>query len=59
MLRNGHNSSLRVLLSGAAAEQLAATIGEEPTLSSLVRRRNELLTLLRTALVPDPALDRL
>jgi pilus assembly protein CpaE len=33
MLRNGHNSSLRVLLSGAAAEQLAATIGEEPTLS--------------------------
>ena len=35
MLRNGHNSSLRVLLSGAAAEQLAATIGDEPTLSLL------------------------
>jgi len=35
MHRNGHSPSLRVLLSGAAADQLASAIGGEPTLSLL------------------------
>ena len=48
------------MVTGLATEvEVLRAFGEEPTLSSLVRRRNELLTLLRTALVPESALDRL
>jgi hypothetical protein len=41
------------MVTGLAAEvEVLRAFGEEPTLSSLVRRRNELLALLRAALVP-------
>src|SRR5262249_11980781 len=33
MSRNGHSPALRVLLSGAAADRLAAILAEQPTLS--------------------------
>jgi TetR/AcrR family transcriptional regulator len=41
------------MVTGLAAEvEVLRAFGEEPTLASLVRRRNELLALLRAALVP-------
>jgi TetR/AcrR family transcriptional regulator len=41
------------LVTGMATEvEVLRTFGEEPTLASLVRRRDELLSLLRAALVP-------
>jgi AcrR family transcriptional regulator len=41
------------MVTGMATEvEVLRTFGEEPTLASLVRRRNELLALLRDALVP-------
>ena|SRR5690606_9393653 len=42
------------MVTGLATEvEVLRAFGEEPTLASLVRRRDELLLLLRTALVPD------
>ncbi|HET6952752.1 MAG TPA: TetR/AcrR family transcriptional regulator [Acidimicrobiales bacterium] len=48
------------MVTGLATEvEVLRAFGEEPTLASLVRRRNELLALLRDALVPmAPALAR-
>jgi hypothetical protein len=41
------------MVTGMATEvEVLRAFGEEPTLASLVRRRNELLDLLRDALVP-------
>jgi hypothetical protein len=41
------------MVTGMATEvEVLRTFGEEPTLASLVRRRDELLALLRAALVP-------
>jgi len=41
------------MVTGLATEiEVLRAFGEEPTLSSLIRRRNELLALLRAALVP-------
>jgi TetR/AcrR family transcriptional regulator len=43
------------MVTGLATEvDVLRAFGEEPTLRSLVRRRDELLTLLRAALVPVP-----
>ena len=45
------------MVTGLATEvEVLRTFGEEPTLASLVRRRDELTALLRDALVPAPAL---
>ncbi len=42
------------MVTGLATEvEVLRAFGEEPTLRSLVRRRDELLTLLRAALVPN------
>lgn len=42
------------MVTGLATEvEVLRTFGEEPTLASLVRRRDELVALLRDALVPD------
>ena len=42
------------MVTGLATElEVLRAFGEEPTLTSLVRRRNELLDLLRAALEPD------
>lgn len=42
------------MVTGLATEvEVLRTFGEEPTLASLVRRRNELVALLRDALVPE------
>jgi TetR/AcrR family transcriptional regulator len=44
------------MVTGLATEvEVLRTFGEEPTLASLVRRRDELIGLLRDALVPGPA----
>jgi TetR/AcrR family transcriptional regulator len=44
------------MVTGLATEvEVLRAFGEEPTLASLVRRRDELLALLRAALVPTPA----
>lgn len=44
------------MVTGLATEvEVLRAFGEEPTLASLVRRRDELLTLLRAALAPDLA----
>jgi TetR/AcrR family transcriptional regulator len=44
------------LVTGLATEvEVLRAFGEEPTLASLVRRRDELLGLLRAALAPDAA----
>jgi TetR/AcrR family transcriptional regulator len=44
------------MVTGLATEvEVLRAFGEEPTLASLVRRRDELITLLRDALVPAPA----
>jgi AcrR family transcriptional regulator len=44
------------MVTGLAGEvEVLRAFGEEPTLASLVRRRDELLDLLRDALVPAPA----
>ena len=44
------------MVTGLATEvEVLRTFGEEPTLASLVRRRDELVALLRDALVPTPA----
>jgi AcrR family transcriptional regulator len=44
------------MVTGLATEvEVLRTFGEEPTLASLVRRRDELVALLRDALVPAPA----
>jgi AcrR family transcriptional regulator len=44
------------MVTGMATEvEVLRTFGEEPTLASLVRRRNELLALLRDALLPAPS----
>ena len=44
------------MVTGLATEvEVLRTFGEEPTLASLVRRRNELVALLRDALVPGEA----
>jgi hypothetical protein len=41
------------MVTGLATEvEVLRAFGEEPTLASLVRRRDELLALLRAALVP-------
>jgi hypothetical protein len=41
------------MVTGLATEvEVLRAFGEEPTLRSLIRRRNELLDLLRAALVP-------
>jgi hypothetical protein len=41
------------MVTGLATEvEVLRAFGEEPTLGSLVRRRDELLALLRAALVP-------
>jgi TetR/AcrR family transcriptional regulator len=43
------------MVTGLATEvEVLRTFGEEPTLASLVRRRDELISLLRDALVPAP-----
>jgi AcrR family transcriptional regulator len=43
------------MVTGLATEvEVLRTFGEEPTLASLVRRRDELISLLRDALVPVP-----
>lgn len=43
------------MVTGLATEvEVLRTFGEEPTLASLVRRRDELVALLRDALVPVP-----
>lgn len=43
------------MVTGLATEvEVLRTFGEEPTLASLVRRRNELVDLLRDSLVPPP-----
>lgn len=53
-----HDANLLVLLAysavtGVATEtEVLRALGEEPTLASLVRRRDQLLVLLRDALVP-------
>ena len=42
------------MVTGMATEvEVLRAFGEEPTLASLVHRRNELLSLLRAALEPD------
>ena len=42
------------MVTGLATEvEVLRAFGEEPTLASLVRRRDELLSLLRAALAPD------
>jgi TetR/AcrR family transcriptional regulator len=44
------------MVTGMATEvEVLRMFGEEPTLASLVRRRNELVALLRDALVPEAA----
>jgi TetR/AcrR family transcriptional regulator len=44
------------MVTGLATEvEVLRTFGEEPSLASLVRRRDELVDLLRDALVPSPA----
>ncbi len=44
------------MVTGVATEvEVLRAFGEEPTLASLVRRRDELVALLRDALVPVPA----
>ena len=44
------------MVTGLATEvEVLRAFGEEPTLASLVRRRDELLALLRAALVPAAA----
>jgi TetR/AcrR family transcriptional regulator len=44
------------MVTGLATEvEVLRAFGEEPTLASLIRRRDELLALLRAALVPEPA----
>ena len=44
------------MVTGMATEvEVLRTFGEEPSLSSLLRRRDELLNLLRAALEPAPA----
>ncbi len=54
-----HEPELLVLVAYSAVTGLATEVevlralGEEPTLASLVRRRDQLLALLRDALVPD------
>jgi AcrR family transcriptional regulator len=54
-----HDASLLLLnaysaVIGVATEvEVLRALGHEPTLRSLVRRRNELLAFLRSALVPD------
>ncbi len=53
-----HDPDLLVLLAYSAVTGLATDVevrralGEEPTLASLIRRRNQLISLLRDALVP-------
>jgi AcrR family transcriptional regulator len=55
-----HDPKLLVLMAYSSVTGLATEIevlralGEEPTLSSLVRRRDQLIDLLRDALVPEP-----
>ena len=47
------------MVTGLATEvEVLRTFGEEPTLASLVRRRDELISLLRDALVPGRRADR-
>jgi AcrR family transcriptional regulator len=44
------------MVTGLATEvEVLRAFGEEPTLRSLIRRRDELLSLLRAALVPGPS----
>ena len=44
------------MVTGLATEvEVLRTFGEEPTLASLVRRRDELISLLRDALLPAGA----
>ena len=57
-----HDPKLLVLMAYSAVTGLATEVevlralGEEPTLASLVRRRDQLVALLRDALVPDCAI---
>lgn len=56
-----HDPKLLVLMAYSSVTGLATEVevlralGEEPTLASLVRRRDQLVALLRDALVSDPA----
>jgi AcrR family transcriptional regulator len=46
------------MVTGLATEvEVLRAFGEEPTLASLVRRRDELISLLRDAMVPPPPLS--
>ncbi len=47
-------SAYSMVIGVATEVEVLKALGEEPTLASLVRRRNELLGFLRSALVPEP-----